>query len=56
MDADGQHSALFACIAEMFQHLDIEVVTAVFFAKVEQTELNHDTSMLVALFNVAQLC
>jgi len=26
VDEDGRHSALFACIAEMFQHLDIEVV------------------------------
>jgi len=26
MDADGRHSALFACIAELFQHLDIEVI------------------------------
>ena len=26
VDADGKHSALFACVAELFQHLDIEVI------------------------------
>jgi len=26
VDGDGKHSALFACIAEIFQHLDIEVI------------------------------
>jgi len=28
VDADGKHSAFFACIAELFQHLDIDVITA----------------------------
>jgi len=30
VDADGRHSALFACIAELFQNLDIEVICSAY--------------------------
>jgi len=41
VDADGRHCALFGCIAELFQHLDIEVITAFLSATVEQMDLHH---------------
>jgi len=56
IDADGKHSALFACIAELFQHLDIEVITVFLFARVELMELCHDTDELAAFLHAVHLC
>ena len=43
MDEDGQQSALFACIAELFQHLDTEVILILLAAEVDakNVELSH---------------